>query len=508
MKSVRSMINLALKIGGLLAICFVGFAGRTSGFSVHDASGNALSLSNRNIVLFVADDHGQDMGAYGNPVIRTPHLDAFADEGMLFTHAFATTASCSASRSVLLTGLHNHRNGQYGHVHDFHHFMAFDNIRSLPVLLEEAGYRTARAGKYHVAPEAVFRFGEEIPGNARDVVTMVDNARPFLEAESDQPFFFYIATSDPHRGGGTTSDDAFAPDRFGNRPAGYPGIDPVLYDPEEVVVPPWLPDTPASRAELAQYYQSVSRIDQGFGHLVQVLKEAGRYEDTLILYLSDHGIAMPGAKTTVYEPGLRSPLIVRHPGAADRGAVTGAMVSWVDIAPTILDFAGVAEPTYRQQVQSEGIRMHLPDEHGLHGRSFLGILEGDDETGFDRIYASHTFHEIQMYYPMRVVRDRQYKLIWNVAHDLPFPFATDLWAASTWQQAYRQGPDARYGVRSVEDYIHRPEFELYDMRADPWESKNLAYLPEYAEVLAAYRDMLWDFEVRTSDPWLLKQEYE
>ena len=281
-----------------------------------------------------------------------------------------------------------------------------------------------------------------------------------------------------------------------------------MYDPEEVVVPPWLPDTPATRAELAQYYQSVSRIDQGFGHLVQVLKEAGRYDDTLILYLSDHGIAMPGAKTTVYEPGLRSPLIVRHPGAADRGAVTGAMVSWVDIAPTILDFAGVAEPTYRQQVQSEGIRMHLPDEHGLHGRSFLGILEGGDETGFDRIYASHTFHEIQMYYPMRVVRDRQYKLIWNVAHDLPFPFATDLWAASTWQQAYRQGPDARYGVRSVEDYIHRPEFELYDMRADPWESENLAYLSEYAEVLAAYRDMLWDFEVRTSDPWLLKQEYE
>lgn len=97
---------------------------------------------------------------------------------------------------------------------------------------------------------------------------------------------------------------------------------------------------------------------------------------------------------------------------------------------------------------------------------------------------------------------------YHVAHDLPFPFATDLWAASTWRQAYRQGPDARYGARSVQDYIHRPEFELYDMRADPWESKNLAYLPEYAEVLTAYRDMLWDFEVRTSDPWLLKQEYE
>ena len=200
MKPVRSM-SLALKIAAPLAICLAGFADGTSDFSIRDASGNTSVLSARNIVLFVADDHGQDTGAYGNPVLRTPHLDAFAGEGMLFTHAFATTASCSASRSVLLTGLHNHRNGQYGHVHDFHHFMAFDDILSLPVLLEEAGYRTARAGKYHVAPEAVFRFGETIPGNTRDVVTMVDHARPFLEAESERPFFFYIATSDPHRGG-------------------------------------------------------------------------------------------------------------------------------------------------------------------------------------------------------------------------------------------------------------------------------------------------------------------
>ncbi len=508
MKTVCSMGRSALNARGLWAICLTGCLVGAAGCSTPAARQAPSAKPARNIVLFVADDHGQDTGAYGNPVVQTPHLDAFAAEGMLFTHAFATTASCSASRSVLLTGLHNHRNGQYGHVHDFHHFMAFDDIRSLPVLLEETGYRTARAGKYHVAPEAVFRFGETIPGDTRDVVTMVDHARPFLEAKSDRPFFFYIATSDPHRGGGKTSDDPLAPDRFGNRPAGYPGVEPVLYDPEDITVPAWLPDTPAARAELAQYYQSVSRIDQGFGYLAQALKEADRYDDTLILYLSDHGVAMPGAKTTTYEPGLRSPLIVRHPDAAQRGAVADAMISWVDIAPTILEFAGATEPTYSQQVQSEGIRRHLPDKHGLHGRSFLRVLQTGDGTGFDRVYASHTFHEIQMYYPMRAVRDRDYKLIWNVAHDLPFPFATDLWAAATWRQTYRQGPDARYGVRSVDEYIHRPEFELYDMRADPWESENLAYLPEYAGTLAAYREMLWDFEVRTSDPWLLKQEYE
>ena len=240
---------------------------------------------------------------------------------------------------------------------------------------------------------------------------------------------------------------------------------------------------------------------------MQVLKEAGRYDDTLILYLSDHGIAMPGAKTTVYEPGLRSPLIVRHPGAADRGAVTGAMVSWVDIAPTILDFAGGAEPTYRQQVQSEGIRMHLPDEHGLHGRSFLGILEGDDETGFDRIYASHTFHEIQMYYPMRVVRDRQYKLIWNVAHDLPFPSPRICGRRLPGSRRTGRGRMRATGSAPWRTTYTAPNSSCTTCARSVGIEKS-GVSSEYAEVLAAYRDMLWDFEVRTSDPWLLKQEYE
>jgi N-sulfoglucosamine sulfohydrolase len=474
-------------------------------------------VPDRNIVLFVADDHGQDAGAYGNTVLRTPYLDALAAEGTLFTYAFATTASCSASRSVILTGLHNHRNGQYGHQHDFHHFRSFEDVRSLPVLLAEAGYRTASAGKYHVAPEQVYHFETYIDGDVRDVASMVENARAFIEAETDRPFFLYMATGDPHRGGGLMAgeteanyddEDALAPNSFGNRPQGYPGIDEMIYDPEEVIVPPWLPDTPVTRAELAQYYQAVSRVDQGFGRLVEALKDAGVYNSTLIIYMSDHGMAMPGAKTTVYEPGLLSPLIVRHPDQNRRGVVSDAMVSWVDITPTILDFAAVKPPKYAQHIGLEDVRRHLVDEHGLHGRSFLpAVLNGVTE-GWDQVDASHTFHEIQMYYPMRVVRDRDFKLIWNVAYDLPFPFASDLWDASTWQQSYRQGVEAVYGVRTVREYMHRPEFELYDVRTDPWESNNLANQPGYADVLRQYQDRLWEFQVRTSDPWLLKWEYE
>ena len=468
---------------------------------------DAASDAPRNIVLIVADDHGQDTGAYGNPVIHTPNLDALAAEGALFPYAFATTASCSASRSVILTGLHNHRTGQFGHQHDFHHFQSYSNLSSLPVLLSEAGYRTAIVGTFHVAPTEVYAFDHFLPGHSRSSVAMADSARDFVTADPQQPFFLYFATSDPHRGSGFAEDLPHAPDRFGNRPEGYPGIEPVLYDPDDVVVPPYLPETPTARAELAQYYQAVSRVDQGVGRLLEILEEAGVYEQTLIIYISDHGIAFPGAKTTVYEPGLRVPLIVRHP-AVGRGNVNEAMVSWVDITPTILDFAGVEAPTYEQHIDLEPLRRQLPAEHGLHGRSFLPVLEESRPPGWDEVHASHTFHEIQMYYPMRAIRDREYKLIWNIAYQLPYPFAADLWESPTWQEVYALGPDALFGPRTVRDYIHRTEFELYDMENDPLEAHNLAGDERYAEVLEAYKVRLRAFQQRTSDPWLLKWDYQ
>ncbi|HET6883779.1 MAG TPA: sulfatase [Pirellulales bacterium] len=446
----------------------------------------------RNVVLFVTDDQGQDAGCYGNQVIRTPHLDRLAAEGTIFPYAFCTTASCSASRSVILTGMFNHANAQYGHEHSYHHFSSFDSVRSLPVMLAEAGYRTGRVGKFHVAPESVYRFDVRLPGNARSPVEMAENCRSFV-ADGDRPFFLYFCTADPHRSGDRADDVPQRPDRFGNRPAGkeYPGIERVKYDPGEVVVPPFLPDTPSCRAELAQYYQSVSRVDQGLGRLIEVLKEAGVYDDTLIIFISDHGIAFPGAKTTTYEPGLRSPCVVRNPYAKRRGVTNQAMISWVDLTPTILDFAGAA-----------------PREPKHHGRSFLPVLEENQPTGWDEIHASHTFHEITMYYPMRVVRNRRYKLIWNIAYPLPYPFASDLWEAPTWQDVYRRGGDARYGRRTVDAYIHRPQFELYDLESDPNETHNLAHDAAHAQTLSDLKGNLRAFQQRTGDPWILKWEYE
>lgn len=429
----------------------------------------AKAVGRKNVVLYVVDDQGtNDAGCYGNPVIKTPGLDALAAEGTLFTHAFCTTSSCSASRSVILSGLHNHRNGQFGHMHGYNHFVSLSNFKSLPVRLAKAGYRTASAGKYHVAPEEVYHFEQYLKGRSPEL--MADKAAAFIGADVKQPFFLYFCTSEPHRPFRREGSDTF--------------------DPKEVIVPPSLPDTPECREELAKYYGSVQRADKGLLRLIEILKQTGHWDDTLVIYISDNGIAMPGAKTTLYEPGMRLPCVVRNPAAEKKGVVTNAMITWADITPTILDFAG-----------------SLPGKPQFHGRSFLSLLEEESPSGWDEIYASHTFHEITMYYPMRVVRTRKYKLLWNLAHGLDYPFASDLWASSTWQGIHQRG-EKLFGKRTVEAYLHRPEFELYDLETDPHEVKNLAGDPDHADLLEQLKGKLKSFQRRTKDPWIVKWEHE
>ena len=451
-----------------------------------------------NIVMIVADDHGLDaLGCYGNPVIKTPHLDALAADGTRFTHAFCTTASCSPSRSVILSGQHNHRNGMYGLQHDDHHFQSFDRVKGLPVLLGEAGYRTARIGKFHVAPESAYAFQTVLSGGAandpatigRSPVEMAERTREVIESQDTRPFFLYFASDDPHRAnavlpsGKPTFDTYPQPNSFGNRPAGYPGINPVRYRPADVRVPAYLPDTPACRAELAEYYQAVSRLDLGVGRLIALLKAAGRYEDTLILYLSDNGAAFPGAKTTLYDPGMRLPLLVRAPGRKNPGAVQSAMVTWADLTPTLLDLAGV--PT---------------DRAPFDGRSFRAALDGAVVPGWDSVFASHTLHEVTMYYPMRVIRTRQHKLIVNLASELPYPFALDLIKSPTWISANESGGKL-YGRRTIEKFLHRPRLELYDLDRDPDEITNLADSPAHAALQADLLSRLKEFQTATKDPW-------
>ncbi|MDQ8206370.1 sulfatase [Coraliomargarita sp. SDUM461003] len=445
-----------------------------------------------NIVFIVSDDHGREaLGCYGNPVIQTPHLDRLAAEGVLFNQAFCTTPSCAASRSAMLTGNHNHSNGTYGHTHGQHHFACFDDVVTLPRLLNEAGYRTGCIGKKHFAPESVYPFQTQLGEHTylRDDVRMAEACTDFVG--EDSPFFLYWCSYNPHRTGNSKSGHSLKPNDFGNPDESFPGDEEQVYDEAEVIVPSWLPDNEHTRAELAQYYQSISRLDRGVGRLMEVLKEQGVYDNTLIVYLADNGAAFPGSKTTLYDPGMQLPCIIKSPAQEQGGVEQDGLIAWYDIAPTILDYAGIVEKS-----------------EPMFGQSFRALLENRPADWTRReIYASHTFHEITNYYPMRVVRSHKHKFIWNVAHPLTFSFASDLWDSATWSP-FRGVEDGCFGERRVADYLHRPCFELYDLEADPGELTNLADQPEYQELVESFCAKIKKFQAETNDPWLHKWEYE
>ena len=230
---------------------------------------------------------------------------------------------------------------------------------------------------------------------------------------------------------------------------------------------------------------SVQRGDSGLAKMIEILKQTGHWNDTLIIYVSDNGVAFPGAKTTLYEPGMKLPCVVRDPYQSKKNVVCDGMVSWVDIAPSILDYAGIKY-----------------DKSEFHGRSFIPILDEEKPKNWDEVYGSHTFHEVTMYYPMRVVRERQYKLLWNIAHQLEFPTANDMWKSETWQSVLKSG-DKKFGKRTIDSFLHRPEFELYDIKKDPDEINNLADDPKYAKVLEELKHKIKKFQEETKDPWLV-----
>lgn len=443
---------------------------------------SASAAAAQNVVLIVADDLGRDLGCYGNADVRTPHLDRLAAQGTRFEHAYCTTASCSASRSVILTGLFNHANGQFGHQHGYNNFHTAASVKSLPVRLSAAGYRTACIGKLHVQPASVYAFDTLAPTGpvgTRDVAALAKQAAEFMRGD-ERPFFLYFCPGDPHR-----AARGFATETWPE------GTEPVEYDPAQLRVPAFLPDAPETRQELAQYYAAVSRLDQGVGLLMKAIHDAGHDDDTLVLFTSDNGMPFPGAKTTLYDPGCRLPLIARSPKSPTPGGASQAMVSWVDFMPTILEWAGAAAPAKE-----------------LHGRSFLKQVERPEQVD-DRgeVYLSHTFHEVTNYYPMRGVRTRRHKLLVNLAHPLPFPFAADLQQSLTWQAVLTRG-DRQYGARSVAAYVQRPRMELYDLEADPDEIHNLAGRPDTAQLERELFEKVRSFQQRTADPWLHKHTYE
>lgn len=439
----------------------------------------------KNVLLLIADDLGKQLSCYGATGIKTPNIDSLASKGTRFDYAFASTASCSGSRSVVYTGLHTHQNGQYGLASHRHHFVTFDHVETAPRLLNSIGHRTGIIGKIHVGPDSVYPWEFRQESTTRDVAVIADQARSFFEQveEDGRSFFLTVGFQDPHRDrtrGG-----------FGNGEKYDDRVKEGQYRPGDVEVPPFVNDTPGTRLELAEYYNSIHRLDQGIGFVLDALNDNNLADSTLVIFLSDNGPPFINSKTTLYDAGVRLPLIIRDP-ERDESAISSAMVSYVDILPTILDFVG--HPATQDPSQKRIGQSLLPN-----------IGSSVDNPGRDRVFGSHTFHEITNYWPTRFIRDRRYKYHKNLAWRLDFPFASDIYGSLSWEDIRNsKETEIKIGQRNLKDYFFRGPEELFDLQKDPLEVKNLAQDPDYAPILEKLRFDLEEWQKRTEDPWLYR----
>ena len=442
-----------------------------------------LSLSSteaaaKNVVLLISDNQTWfDVGCYGNKVVQTPNIDRLAKDGVRFESAFATTASCGPSRAVIYSGLLTHRNGQYAHPHREHNQQIRPDVTTVFTMLRNNGYRTALIGKDHVRPLEQYPIDFKPMARSRDVIEMTAAADRFM-AESEKPFFLVVSFGDPH----PVSIDG----KGWGIPSAQHGYTPVQYDPQDVTVPGFLSDTAEVREGIAGYYQQISRMDFGVGRMLQSLEQRGLRDDTLVIFTADHGTSEPGAMGTHYEPGVRVPFVVYRPGLQRSGITNSALVAFTDITPTILDWT------------TTGF-----DDYQLHGRSVLPILETPDPVGWDHALLSHVGHDVFAYYPMRTLRGRRYKLIWNVNYRSEYPLPIDTIQRRTWINA-RNSETQILGARSIEAFLHRPQLELYDLQKDPLEVKNLAHNPAFESVLDGFVAELVERLESQRDPWLRK----
>ena len=424
-----------------------------------------------NLILIIADDMGwDDAGAYGHPYIRTPYLDQLASEGMRFDSAFLTTSSCSPSRASIITGLYPHNTGA-----EQLHWPLPEGKQTYVELLKEAGYWTAQAGKWHLGEAVKGHFDVVKDGQTigfdedaevfdkvrRDGSGAEDWLSLLEERPPAQPFFLWLAAVDPHR-----SYEA--------------GIIDTPHTIEEVIVPPYLPDTESVRRDLALYYDEITRMDQYIGNVIGELEKQAIADNTLILFISDNGRPFPRDKTTLFDGGIKTPWIVRWPAQIAPGQISNSLVSSVDIAPTFLSLAGVS----------------IPDT--FEGMDVSSLFANPDDVVRDAIYAEDHWHDHDDF--SRAVRTTEYKYIRNFFTQFPNTPPADALTSPTFASILElKQEDALNDVQSFIFDTPRPPEELYAVGQDPHELLNLAQDSSYNTQLELMRQRLQGFREATGD---------
>lgn len=436
------------------------------------ATVSRLSAADRpNILLIVSEDNGPELGCYGDPHAQTPALDALAERGVRFRNAYVPQAGCSQSRAALLTGLYPHQNGQIG-LATWKFRMYRQDTTNLVRCLKEAGYRTGIIGKLHINPASAFPFDfQQIPSANFGRKNLGDYARyaeEFFRAD-DRPFFLSVNYPDAHRpflaqAGELPADPLVAE---GVQPLAYMGL-----------------DTPQLRAETANYYNCLSRLDSLIDDLLDTLQRSGKADRTLVLYLGDHGADLLRGKRTSYEGGVRIPLLIHWPGQTTPGQVRDELVTTLDLMPTLLEAAG-ASPIA-----------------GLSGRSLVPMLRGERPSWRKYLYTEFHLHSAHNFYPQRTVRNARYKLVQNLMpgqNNPGYDFTMRRFFPELQQLIDSSGEPVRGAYQRMKT---PPEYELYDLQADPYEFRNLATEAEHAVVFEELSQQLAAWRRRTRDPLL------
>ena len=420
------------------------------------AAFNLLGFSERpNIVFFIADDVSQDdFGCYGHPVIKTPHIDSLSANGMRFDNAYLTTSSCSPSRCSIISGRYPHNTG----APELHVRLPLEQVR-FPELLREAGYYTVLSGKNHMfgnkdrAFDQITRGGG--PGNEKDWVSHVQD-RP-----KEKPFFFWFASTDAHRSWSISEE---AP----------------KYDPKDVIIPPYLVDTPVTREDLTGYYHEVSRFDHYIGLVTAELKKQGVLENTMIVVAADNGRPFPRCKSRMYDSGIKTPWVVYFPEVIKNPAVTQSLISVIDLSATCLELAGIKSP------------------ESIQGRSFLPILKTPETTIREVVFAEHNWHVYRNH--ERMVRFGHYLYIKNNYPNQPnlcyesddhYPAGEELWKAHA---AGKTQPDQQQVFANP-----CPTEELFQVKKDPHQLRNLVSDEKHQKALNQARALLSKWTKQTGD---------
>ncbi|GLZ07530.1 sulfatase atsG [Actinomadura sp. NBRC 104412] len=431
-----------------------------------------------NILLITADDMSADTpGCFGGHPAATPAIDRLAGQGMRFEKAHVPIAVCQPSRSALITGLWPHRNGAEG----------FGPIRpGVPVLtdlLRDAGYRCGILGKVeHLQP--VDRFGWELVrtrdelGAGRDPAAYASAAAGFMAR--GRPWFLMANAHDPHRPfhGSDQEREMFAEETRERIPAPSK-----TFGPDDVDVPGFLPDLPGVRLEIAEYHGSARRCDDVVDALLTVLDGSGERDRTLVVFLSDNGMAFPYAKANCYLQSTRTPLVVRWPGRARPSSVDARhFVSGLDLFPTVCEAAGVAPPG------------------DIDGRSIVPLLEGGHEPGRDHIVT--TFHETSAKerFEMRAIQTSRFGYIWNHWSDGVPRYRAENMSGRTWAAMLQNAEHDPAVLARTDFYLRRAPEEFYDLADDPHGLTNLIADASRDGDIAELRTRLADTLAGTDDP--------